>query len=146
MKYKKPKTLNFDSEIIDTRSALGAYISITEREPINLIYKGENVHLDDILRSEMSPGNGFKKGVLPKHINNIYTTLNDDKEQIIISYNGKLNHKTEKEHWENKGYQTRPIKQSMEVINSNGNIVATYGRNRVCIEQDCLDQFIYNMR
>ena len=34
----------------------------------------------------------------------------------------------------------------MEVVDQEGNLVATYGLNRILIEEEKLDEFIENMR
>ncbi len=101
--------------------------------------------MSDVLRDEYYPEWGFKKGVLPEHIKNV--SIDEERGgQVALSYNGKLNHELEKKYWEERGYSTRTVKRSMQVVDTDGKIIATYGLNRVAIERDRLDQFIENMR
>jgi predicted phosphoadenosine phosphosulfate sulfurtransferase len=145
MANKKPKKLNFDSEIVDGRSALEAYRAILDEEWVEPIHRGERVKLSDVLRNEFCPEFGFKKGVLPEHISNVSIHVNGGK-QVALSYNGRLDHELEKKYWEEKGYSTRTVKKSMEVVGTDDKVVATYGLNRILIERNRLGHFIKNMR
>ena len=145
MKQEKPIPLNFDSEIVDGRSVLEAYKVVLGNQWFEPIYRGERVELSDILRDTIYPEWGFKRGVLPDHINNVSINEEGDGE-VTLSYTGRLNHDLERKYWEEKGYSTRKVRRSMEVVDADSNVLATYGLNRVLINIDKLDKFIGDMR
>lgn len=112
---------------------------------VDPIYEGEYVELSNILRDEVHPEWGFKKDVLPEHITNV--SMNEEEgDRVVLSYVKKLNHGLEKKYWEGKGYSTRTLSESMQVVDKDGKVVATYCLNRILIEMVGLDQFIENMR
>ena len=145
---KKTIVINFDTEVVDGKSVLEAFRAIVGSGPVQAIYRGERVDLSDILINEHQPAWGFREGVLPDHIKNVSVLEEDDFRQplIALSYIGRFNHGTERKYWEAKGYTTEPVARSLAVRDSQGNLLATYGLNRVLIEGDRLDEFIEKMR
>ncbi len=145
MADKEQKVLNFDLEIVDARSTLDAYRTLLAREWVQVVYRADSAELSDVLKDESYPEWGFKKGVLPAHIRNV--SIDQERgERVELIYNGRLNHQIEEKYWEDRGYKTRPVKKSMQVFDTDGKVIATYGLNRVLIERDKLDRFIENMR
>jgi len=142
---KKPKVINFDTEVLDGRSVLEAYRTILNQGWVELIYGNKRVELSDVLRRVYHPESGFKKGVLPDHIRNV-SIAEERGEQVVLSYNSRLDHELEKKYWEERRFSTRTVKKLMQVLDTRGKVVVTYGLNRVLIERDRLDQFIENMR
>ena len=135
-KPKKPIVINFDTKVVDGRSVLEAFKAIIGPACVEVIYRGERVNLSNILINEDRPECGFKERVLPDHIKNVSVLEEDDFRQslIALSYIGRFNHGTERKYWEAKGYTTEPVARSLAVRDSQGNLLATYGLNRVLIE------------
>ena len=145
---KKTIVINFDTEVVDGKSVLEAFRAILGSAPVQAIYRGKTVNLSDILRDEQRPDFGFQERVLPDHIKNVSVLEENDfgELRIALSYVGQFNHETERKYWEAKGYTTEPVDRSLAVRDSQGNLLAMYGINRVLIEGERLNEFIEKMR
>lgn len=139
MAFKLEK-VNFD-DVADGKSILEVYRILIDRRLIEPFREGKPMGLNEVLRAESCPELGFRKGILPDHVKNVSA----EKDQVVLSYAGRLNHQSEKKYWEGQGYSARQVKKSLEIFNDEG-AIATYGLNRVLIEKDRLDEFIEHMR
>lgn len=64
--------------------------------------------------------------------------------QIAISFGRKFKHSEITAYWESRGCTVKKIKRSLQVINTFGEVVATYGLRRILIEMDRFWEFIKN--
>ncbi len=145
MKVNKLKTGLALEDIVDGKSALEIYRILLRHEEVKMTYYGKRINLCRVLIDESIPEYGLRKEFLPDHIKGIFINIRNNGE-VVISYAGKLDRNLEKDYWKSKGYSTKHAKNSMQIIDSDGKIVARYGLNRILIEFDKLDEFIDNMR
>jgi hypothetical protein len=145
------KNVNIDLgfDVYDGKSALKAYSQLVNQSDqiITTSYYGNEITIDAFLRTPGFPEYGFSKGILPSHIFNVSTTFDETEGTLIsLSYNGQLNHASEQKYWESTGYQTKQHKKSMQVLDQEGKLLASYGKKRILIKKERLDEFIEAMQ
>ena len=156
MEKMKTTTINFDA-ITDGTSLLEAFNCIlNSKYLISIRLNGEICSLKDVMEDYENPEMGFKKSILPKHIEGleVLALRNGNRRAVVLSYGMPFNFTYEIKHWQSMGYNTEVVRSQPEkdrtasplsilkVGDASGNPIAVYCLNRIFIRPERLDDFI----
>ncbi|MFA5967128.1 MAG: hypothetical protein WC805_01240 [Patescibacteria group bacterium] len=146
------------SNVVSAKEALKAFLVMLSEKHFQLFFNGEEVETSDVVRNSGYIGYGFKEGVLPSHIRNIYiaeppikdivTATKEGKEWellICVSYAEKRDLQALKQALEEEGFKCEMKKRSFSVVDTDGNILAIYGPNVTRIMKSKVDFFLQHM-
>ncbi len=108
---------------------------------------GKQVNLDDVLVDINNPELGFNTDVLPEYLRQISVYENEQK-NISLFFNSQFDYAAIKKGWKDAGkdetnkYQISEVRGSLQILKTDGSILAEYGVSRVLIPLAHFDEFI----